>query len=258
MGGQSALARLAARSRCARWSTLARCRPYAVKGRLGLFILRAKNQPQKMKGRHCLSSFSDRMTPFKHLKQYMIDTTRQALERVHRQEYGQLLATLIGWLGDLELAEEALQDALLAAVEHWGARAAAEAGAAHHHRAPKAIDRIRRAAARPWTLAARRLGRAAGCGRGSRRCRRDPRPAAQADLHLLPPALPIEQQIALTLHTLGALTRPRSRRPFWCRCRRWLSAWCGPSARSRMLASSLCAARAVLAERLDWCWPCFI
>src|SRR5262245_40478508 len=76
----------------------------------------------------------------------MTDPTRQALERVHRQEHGQLLATLIGWLGDLELAEEALQDAFLAAVEHWGRE-----GVPHKPGAwltttarRKAIDRLRR------------------------------------------------------------------------------------------------------------------
>src|SRR5215207_9894152 len=50
----------------------------------------------------------------------MTDSLQYVLERVHRQEYGQLLATLIGWLGDLELAEEAVQDAFVAALEHWG------------------------------------------------------------------------------------------------------------------------------------------
>ena len=79
----------------------------------------------------------------------MIDSTRQALERVHRQEHGQLLATLIGWLGDLELAEEAVQDAFLAAMEHW-----AQAGVPHKPGAwltttarRKAIDRLRRSRA---------------------------------------------------------------------------------------------------------------
>src|SRR5215210_3212385 len=76
-------------------------------------------------------------------------TPRQVLERVHRQEYGQLLATLIGWLGDLELAEEALQDAFLAAVEHWERE-----GVPHKPGAwltttarRKAIDRLRRSRA---------------------------------------------------------------------------------------------------------------
>src|SRR5437870_1380067 len=76
----------------------------------------------------------------------MTDSLQHILERVHRQEYGQLLATLIGWLGDLELAEEAVQDAFLAAMEHWE-----RAGVPHKPGAwltttarRKAIDRLRR------------------------------------------------------------------------------------------------------------------
>jgi RNA polymerase sigma-70 factor (ECF subfamily) len=140
----------------------------------------------------------------------MTASTRQAIERVHRQEYGQLLATLIGWLGDIELAEEALQDAFLAAVEHWErAGPPDKPGAwltttARH----KAIDRLRR-------------GRAAAAAPH----RLDAVPPAQLavlenfdDVGEIPderlkliftcchPALPQEQQIALTLHTLGGLT----------------------------------------------------
>jgi RNA polymerase sigma-70 factor (ECF subfamily) len=139
----------------------------------------------------------------------MTDSMRQALERVHRQEYGQLLATLISWLGDLELAEEALQDAFLAAVEHWERE-----GVPHKPGAwltttarRKAIDRLRRsrAAVAPQDLEAL--------------------PSAQLtvtenfdDVGEIPderlkliftcchPALPLEHQIALTLHTLGGLT----------------------------------------------------
>ncbi|MBC8078087.1 MAG: RNA polymerase sigma factor, partial [Chloroflexales bacterium] len=42
-----------------------------------------------------------------------------AIERAFRQESGQVLATLIGWLGNFERAEDALQDALVAALERW-------------------------------------------------------------------------------------------------------------------------------------------
>ncbi len=140
----------------------------------------------------------------------MTDSTRHYIERVHRQEYGQLLATLIGWLGDLELAEEALQDAFLAAVEHWERE-----GVPHKPGAwltttarRKAIDRLRRNRAEavdPQAL--------------------ETLPPAQLavtenfdDVGEIPderlkliftcchPALPLEQQIALTLHTLGGLT----------------------------------------------------
>jgi RNA polymerase sigma-70 factor, ECF subfamily len=137
----------------------------------------------------------------------MTDTTRQVIERVHRQEHGQLLATLIGWLGDLELAEEALQDAFLAAVEHW-----------EHEGVPykpgawltttarrKAIDRMRRSRATavdPQALEALPSAMTTDLD--------DVDEIPDQRLKLIftccHPALPLEQQIALTLHTLGGLT----------------------------------------------------
>src|SRR4051795_502089 len=41
------------------------------------------------------------------------------LEQVFRDEWGRVLATLIGILGDFELAEEAAQEAFAAAAERW-------------------------------------------------------------------------------------------------------------------------------------------
>ena len=41
------------------------------------------------------------------------------IERVFREEYGRVLATLIRLGGDFDLAEDALQEARAAAVEHW-------------------------------------------------------------------------------------------------------------------------------------------
>jgi len=50
--------------------------------------------------------------------------TRQAalsrrLEQVFRDEWGRVLATLIGFLGDFDIAEEATQDAFALAAERW-------------------------------------------------------------------------------------------------------------------------------------------
>ncbi len=44
---------------------------------------------------------------------------RAAIERLFRDEYGRILASLIRWCGDFELAEEALQDTLATACEKW-------------------------------------------------------------------------------------------------------------------------------------------
>ena len=41
------------------------------------------------------------------------------LEQVFRDEWGRVLATLIGFLGDFDLAEEATQDAFTLAAERW-------------------------------------------------------------------------------------------------------------------------------------------
>ena len=47
------------------------------------------------------------------------DITRAAIERVFRDEYPRVVATLTRLTGDLEAAEELAQDALLAAMEQW-------------------------------------------------------------------------------------------------------------------------------------------
>ena len=142
----------------------------------------------------------------------MTDSTRHVLERVHRQEYGQLLATLIGWLGDLELAEEALQDAFLAAVEHWERE-----GAPHKPGAwltttarRKAIDRIRRSRNRSEAVEPHALETLPPAQLAVTENFDDAGEIPDERLKLIftccHPALPLEQQIALTLHTLGGLT----------------------------------------------------
>lgn len=127
------------------------------------------------------------------------------LEQVYRQERGQILAALVAWSGDFDLAEEALQDAFVAAVEHWADAVPQRPGAWLMTTARrKAIDRVRR---RKPQLDVQELDALAW--------HEDPE---LLDLDELPderlkllftcchPALPLEQQIALTLHTLGGLT----------------------------------------------------
>ena len=41
------------------------------------------------------------------------------LEQVFRDEWGRVLASLVGFLGDIELAEDAAQEAFAAAAERW-------------------------------------------------------------------------------------------------------------------------------------------
>lgn len=134
---------------------------------------------------------------------------RPLLERIHRQEYGQLLATLIGWLGDLELAEEALQDAFLAAVEHWGRDGVPRKPGAWLTTTArrKAIDRLRRR--RPDAVDPDELERLLPAAAGSDQADElgeIPDERLKLIFTCCHPALLLEQQVALTLHTLGGLT----------------------------------------------------
>lgn len=135
----------------------------------------------------------------------MIDTTLHSLETVYHQEYGKILATLIGWLGDFDLAEEALQDAFLAAVEHWQREGVPNKPGAWLTTTArrKAIDRLRRDRQMPVdpqeleTLMPAQL-----------LSDQDEIPDERLKLIFTccHPALPADEQIALTLHTLGGLT----------------------------------------------------
>src|SRR3982074_2139383 len=46
----------------------------------------------------------------------------ETLERVYREEYGRIIATLIRLSGSFDLAEEALQEAFISAAATWKAR----------------------------------------------------------------------------------------------------------------------------------------
>ncbi len=77
----------------------------------------------------------------------MGDTAHEIVARTFRQESGLILATLINTVGDFEVAEDALQDALLVALERWSVAGVPRnpsawiTTTARH----KAIDRLRRA-----------------------------------------------------------------------------------------------------------------
>jgi RNA polymerase sigma-70 factor, ECF subfamily len=146
---------------------------------------------------------------------------RQRIDRLYRSESRRVLATLVRLLGDFDLAEEALQDAFMAAVEQWprdGLPANPRAWLVSTGRF-KAIDRLRRRARFDvllGELAARLDDRAA------------PDPAEQDD-HLLGddrlrliftcchPALPLDAQVAMTLREVCGLTTEEIARAFLTR-----------------------------------------
>src|SRR5215469_18937954 len=72
--------------------------------------------------------------------------TAAAVESVYRSDWGRIVATLIGLLGDFDLAEESAQEAFTIALDQW-----ATSGVPEFPRAwlvqtarNKAIDRLRR------------------------------------------------------------------------------------------------------------------
>jgi RNA polymerase sigma-70 factor, ECF subfamily len=135
------------------------------------------------------------------------------IERVFKEEWGRVLASLIGFLGDFDLAEEATQDAFAIAAERWP-----------HDGAPRnpgawlvttarnrAIDRIRR----NRTLAAKtRLLEV----REAVEDEVDDATFSDERLELIftccHPALALDAQVALTLRTLGGLTTDEIGRAF--------------------------------------------
>jgi RNA polymerase sigma-70 factor (ECF subfamily) len=127
------------------------------------------------------------------------------LARIHRQEYGQLLATLIGWSGDIELAQDALQGAFLAALAHWprsGVPAKPGAWLTTTARR-KAIDRLQRG--RTASHSSQALETLAVQDKIDQ-VGQIPDERLKLIVTCCNPALPVEQQIALTLNTLGGLT----------------------------------------------------
>jgi RNA polymerase sigma-70 factor (ECF subfamily) len=135
------------------------------------------------------------------------------LDRVFREQWGRVLAALIGFLGDFDLAEEAAQEAFAIAAERWprdGIPSSPGSWLVTTAR-NRAVDRLRR----DRTLAAKtRL--------------LEVREAAEDDVDetVFPderlelvftcchPALAVEAQVALTLRTLGGLTTPDIARAF--------------------------------------------
>ena len=82
------------------------------------------------------------------MNQNLPERARDTLEAIYRDESRRVLATLIRLLGDFDLAEEALHDAVTAAMEQWprkGVPASPQAWLVSTGRF-KAIDRIRRRA----------------------------------------------------------------------------------------------------------------
>jgi RNA polymerase sigma factor (sigma-70 family) len=142
----------------------------------------------------------------------------QSLERAYRAEATRIRAALAAWSGDIGLAEDALQDALVEAAEHWPREGtpANPGGWLMTTARRKALDRIRRESVGAGKLALLAAAdgtghpRAGGAGvNGGARVDGD----ASADDELLSlafacchPALSRDSQVTLTLRAVCGLT----------------------------------------------------
>jgi RNA polymerase sigma-70 factor (ECF subfamily) len=143
-----------------------------------------------------------------------MDRTHQVVADTFRQESGRILATLIGTVRDFEVAEDALQDALLVALERWPIEGVPRNPSAWITTVArrKAIDRLRRlqTLARKQELLqslARQEEQVDEEGKGAGEMENSAFPDERLKLMFTccHPALALEAQVALTLHTLGGL-----------------------------------------------------
>jgi len=136
----------------------------------------------------------------------------ESLERTFRDQWGRVLAALIGFLGDFDLAEEAAQEAFAIAADRWPRDGVPGNPRAWLMRTARnrATDRIRRDRA-----LTSKLGLLAAADRDE-----EPMSTTFPDERLeliftcCHPALAVEAQVALTLRTLGGLSTDEIARAF--------------------------------------------
>jgi RNA polymerase sigma-70 factor, ECF subfamily len=135
------------------------------------------------------------------------------VERVFRQEYGRAVAVLVGVFGDIDVAEEAVQDAFAAAVQRWPSAGLppSPAGWIITTARNRAIDRLRREATREDRHAQAALVHARGEPAEEGPVRDDRLRLIFTCCH---PALGTGVQVALTLRLLGGLTTAEIARAF--------------------------------------------
>jgi RNA polymerase sigma-70 factor (ECF subfamily) len=137
------------------------------------------------------------------------------LEQVFRDDWGRVLASLVGFLGDIELAEDAAQEAFAIAAARWSSDGipANPTGWLITTARNRAIDRIRR----DRTLAAKTALLKRELGEGSEdtmEASSFPDERLELIFTCCHPALALEAQVGLTLRTLGGLSTEEIARAF--------------------------------------------
>ncbi|MFE6823207.1 RNA polymerase sigma factor [Streptomyces sp. NPDC057690] len=135
------------------------------------------------------------------------------VEAVFRAEYGRAVAVLVRFLGDIDLAEEAVQDAFTTAVGRWPRTGVppSPAGWIITTARNRAVDRLRRESTRD-------ARHAEACLLYATEPPAEEGPVRDDRLRLIftccHPALAPQAQVALTLRLLGGLTTARLARAF--------------------------------------------
>jgi RNA polymerase sigma-70 factor (ECF subfamily) len=138
------------------------------------------------------------------------------LEQVFREDWGRVLASLVGWLGDIELAEDAAQEAFATAAERWPRDGvpANPTGWLMTTARNRAVDRIRR----ERTLAAKTEQLERELRVRSEEAMDETATFPDERLELIftccHPALALDAQVGLTLRTLGGLSTEEIARAF--------------------------------------------
>jgi len=143
--------------------------------------------------------------------------SRDVLERVFRQEAGVVQGALLAQLHDLDLVEDAFQDAVAAALEHWPREGVPRRPGAWLLTAArrKALDRLRRRATRldKQEALAREL-ELAGAADSTMDDEEIPDERLRLVFTCCHPELARQAQVALTLRTLGGLSTAEIARAF--------------------------------------------
>ncbi|MFK4226224.1 RNA polymerase sigma factor [Streptomyces sp. NPDC019890] len=135
----------------------------------------------------------------------MPELPASVMERVFREEYGRAVAVLVRVFGDMDVAEEAVQDAFTTAVQRWPSTGVppSPAGWIITTARNRAIDRLRREASRADRHAQAALLHARDEGAEEGPVRDDRLRLIFTCCH---PALAPASRVALTLRLLGGLT----------------------------------------------------
>ena len=141
-------------------------------------------------------------------------TATEQVGKIFREEHGRVLAALISQFEDFDLAEDALQDALVNALERWVSDGIPRNPGAWLTAVAKrrAIDRVRRSRTLERSLVI--LDPPTSQGEPDMDDAQIPDDRLKLMFTCCHPSLALEAQVALTLHTLGGLTTHEIARAF--------------------------------------------